>query len=209
VVDNRSSQHALTEADLGPLATLADQAAVASANWRLFHELQVQSVTDGLTGLFNRRHIFVLAEREFQRARRFNRSLSIIMLDIDHFKLVNDIYGHAAGDQVIAEVAHRMRAGIRNIDIPGRYGGEEFIMLLPETELPGAVLLAERLRRRIADNPVTTVGGLLEVSASLGVATSNAEVADVNTLINHADANLYAAKKAGRNQVVPQGPRPF
>ena len=150
----------------------------------------------------------MLAEREFQRARRFGRSLSALMLDIDHFKLVNDIYGHAAGDQVIAEVANRLRASTRNIDIPGRYGGEEFILLLPETELPGAVHLAERLRQRFAAEPVITVGGPLEVTVSLGVATSTPEIADINALIHQADANLYLAKKAGRNRVVPEPPRP-
>lgn len=200
------SAHPFSEADLGPLGTLADTAAVAIANARLFAEVQLQSITDGLTGLFNRRQVFVLAEREFQRARRFNRSLSALMLDIDHFKLVNDIYGHAAGDQVIAEVATRLRASTRNIDIPGRYGGEEFVLLLPETELPGAVLLAERLRQRVAAHSVATVGGPLEITVSLGVATSSGEVADVNALINQADANLYAAKKAGRNRVVPTPP---
>ncbi|MCC7357909.1 MAG: diguanylate cyclase [Anaerolineales bacterium] len=207
VVDTRAGHKALPDSDLGPLTTLADTAAVAIANTRLFLELQVQSVTDGLTGLFNRRHTFVLAEREFQRARRFGRSLSALMFDIDHFKLVNDIYGHAAGDQVLAEVANRIRIGTRSIDIPGRYGGEEFVLLLPETELPGAVLLAERLRRRIAGQPITTVGGRLEVTVSLGVATSSAEVPDVNALVNQADANLYLAKKAGRNRVVPEPPR--
>lgn len=201
-----AADHPFSEATLGPLGTLADTAAVAIANARLFAEVQLQSITDGLTGLFNRRHVFLLAEREFQRARRFNRSLSALMLDIDHFKLVNDIYGHAAGDQVIAEVATRLRASTRNIDIPGRYGGEEFVLLLPETELPGAVLLAERLRQRVAAHPVTTVGGPLEISVSLGVATSSGEVADVNALINQADANLYAAKKAGRNRVIPTPP---
>ncbi len=206
VVDARGHGRAFADADLGPLSILTDTAAVAIANARLFEEVQHQSITDGLTGLFNRRHSFVLAEREFQRARRFGRSLSALMLDIDHFKLVNDIYGHAAGDQVIAEVANRLRASTRNIDIPGRYGGEEFVLLLPETELPGAVLLAERLRQRITAQPVATVGGALEITVSLGVATSSAEVADVNTLINQADANLYTAKKSGRNRVIPPPP---
>ena len=125
------------------------------------------------------------------------------MLDIDHFKLINDIYGHAAGDQAIAEVANRLRASIRNIDILGRYGGEEFVLLLPETELPGAVLLAERLRQVIGASPIATVSGLVRLTVSVGVATSNAEVADVNNLINQADAQLYSAKKAGRNRVIP------
>jgi diguanylate cyclase (GGDEF)-like protein len=205
-VDTRLQGREFTQNDVGPLSTLADYAAVAIANARLFEELRVQSVTDGLTGLFNRRHLFTLAEREFQRARRFGRSLSAIMLDIDHFKKVNDTHGHAAGDQVITDVARRLRAAVRNIDIVGRYGGEEFVLVLPETELAGAGLLAERLRKSIAAAPVKTLAGPLPVTVSMGVATSAANVGDINALINNADTALYAAKQAGRNRVLPYPP---
>lgn len=202
-VDSRRSGRGFADSDLGPLSALADYAAVAIANARLFAELQLQSITDSLTGLFNRRHVFALAEREFQRARRFGRPLSAIMLDVDHFKQVNDTYGHAAGDQVLAEVARRLRASIRAIDLIGRYGGEEFVLVLPETELAGAGLLGERLRLAIAAAPVSTVGGALAVTASLGVATTRPDVSDVAALINQADQALYSAKQAGRNRVLP------
>jgi diguanylate cyclase (GGDEF)-like protein len=205
-VDSRRQARDFTANDVGPLSTLADYAAVAINNAQLFEELNIQSNTDGLTGLFNRRHFFTLAEREFQRARRFSRSLSVIMLDIDHFKRVNDTYGHAAGDQVLIEIAHRMRASIRNIDVLGRYGGEEFAMVLPETELPGAGLLAERLRKTIAATVVNTVGGPVTVTVSMGVAPFAPEVADFTALIHNADLALYAAKQAGRNQVLPYPP---
>jgi diguanylate cyclase (GGDEF)-like protein len=194
---------AFSESDLGPLGTLADYAATAIANARLYAELQLQSITDSLTGLSNRRNLFALAEREFQRAARFGRPLSAIMLDIDHFKRVNDTHGHAAGDQALAEVARRLRASVRNIDIVGRYGGEEFVLLLPETELAGAGLLAERLRLAIAAAPVTTVAGPVPLTVSLGVAANRPAVADVAALINNADTALYAAKEAGRNRVLP------
>jgi diguanylate cyclase (GGDEF)-like protein len=205
-VDTRRSQRRFTDADVGPLSTLAAFAAIAIANARLFTEVQLASITDGLSGLFNRRHIMILAEREFQRSRRYARSLSAVMLDIDHFKAVNDTYGHAAGDQVITEVAQRLHKGIRNnIDMAGRYGGEEFVLVLPETDLPGAGLLANRLRLAMAGGPVATVGGALAITISAGVATLQPGVPDIATLISNADAALYAAKQAGRNRVAAFG----
>jgi diguanylate cyclase (GGDEF)-like protein len=188
------------------MGALADYAAVAIANARLFTQLQLQSITDSLTGLFNRRHLFSLAEREFLRAQRYGRPLSAVMLDIDHFKRVNDTYGHAAGDQVLAEVAQRLRTSARHTDLIGRYGGEEFVLLLPETELPGAELLAERLRRAIAGAPMATSGGPLSISASLGVAATQPNVRDAAALIDQADQALYAAKQAGRNRVLTFDP---
>jgi len=127
------------------------------------------------------------------------------MIDIDNFKRVNDTYGHAAGDQVIIEVARRLKSSVRTIDIPGRYGGEEFVLFLPETALPGAGLLGERLRRGMAATPVPTVGGSLTVTMSLGVATTQPDLPDVATLVANADSALYAAKQAGRNRVAAFG----
>ncbi len=204
-VDNRQSQTPFTQTDIGPLATLANYAAIAIYNARLFAEVQVAAITDGLTGLFNRRHILALAEQEYQRARRFDRPLSVIMIDIDHFKGVNDTYGHATGDQVIAEVARRLKTGVRTIDLPGRYGGEEFVLVLPETALPGAGLLSERLRRAVAAAPIATVSGSLSITISAGVATAQPNLPDVATLIANADSALYAAKQAGRNRVAAFG----
>ncbi|MEP7357775.1 MAG: diguanylate cyclase [Anaerolineales bacterium] len=199
-VERRLHNWPFNEADVGPLTILADYGAVAIANARLFAEVQLASITDGLTGLYNRRQLMMLAEREFQRTRRFQRPLSAIMLDIDHFKQVNDSYGHAAGDQVIAEVARRIAANVRTVDLPGRYGGEEFVLLLPETALPGAGLLAERLRQAIGSSAIPTVAGPLPVTASLGVATDAADVTNAASLISRADAALYAAKEGGRNR---------
>jgi diguanylate cyclase (GGDEF)-like protein len=127
------------------------------------------------------------------------------MLDIDHFKSVNDTHGHAAGDQVIAEIARRIGAGVRNIDVAGRYGGEEFVLLLPETALAGSGMLGERLRRSIAATPVATVAGALPITASLGVATAEPDVPDAATLIARADSALYNAKQAGRNRIAAYG----
>jgi diguanylate cyclase (GGDEF)-like protein len=201
-VDNRVRQRPFTAADLGPLATLADYAAIAIVNSRLYAEMQLQSMTDGLTGIFNRRHFFALAEREFQRSSRFGRPLSAIMLDIDRFKDVNDAHGHAVGDQVIVEVARLCRGSIRAIDILGRYGGEEFVFALPETDLNGARQLAERLRLRLAARPIETTAGPLPIAASLGVASTEVKVQDVQALVANADAALFAAKQGGRNRVI-------
>jgi diguanylate cyclase (GGDEF)-like protein len=200
-VDNRDNQRPFSTADVGPLATLADYAAIGITNARLYAEVQLQSMTDGLTGIFNRRHFFVLAEREFQRAVRFGRPLSVIMLDIDDFKLVNDTHGHAVGDQVIVEVARLCRTSIRAVDILGRYGGEEFVFVLPETSASGARQLAERLRQRMADTPFNTSSGPVSCTASLGVASTAGEPEDVAALVANADAALYAAKAGGRNRV--------
>jgi diguanylate cyclase (GGDEF)-like protein len=139
-----------------------------------------------------------LAENELNRARRFQYPVSAIMLDVDHFKQVNDTYGHAVGDQVLRVVAERCHESIRDIDILGRYGGEEFAITLPATDLSGAHSVAERLRRSIADVPIPTERGDITITISLGVASNTQDVA---TLVNRADAAMYAAKQAGRNCV--------
>ena len=204
-VDSRDHHRIFPESDVGPLATLADYAAIAIVNARLFAEVQLASITDGLTGLFNRRHVLALADQEYARARRFERPLSALMIDIDHFKQVNDTHGHATGDQVLAEVGRRLRSSVRTIDIVGRYGGEEFVLVLPETALPGAGLLGERLRRGMAASPIATLAGALSITMSVGVATTQPTVSDVATLIANADSALYAAKQAGRNRVAAFG----
>jgi len=204
-VDTRQSQKPFTQADIGPLSTLADYAAIAIYNARLFAEVQVAAITDEMTNLFNRRHVMALAEQEYQRARRFGRPLSALMIDIDLFKLVNDTYGHATGDQVISEVARRLKTGVRTIDLPGRYGGEEFVLFLPETALPGAGLLGNRLRQGMANTPIPTVGGALSITISIGVATTSPDLPDVASLVANADSALYAAKQAGRNRVAAFG----
>ncbi len=181
--------------------TLGAQAASAIDNARLFAEVQRLAVTDALTGLRNRRSFFELAEREFDRAHRYNRPLVALMLDIDHFKRVNDTYGHAVGDEVLHAVAQYCQQNIREIDILGRYGGEEFAVILPETELPVAYQVAERLRESIALYRIPVTGGVLSVTASLGLSQATEATETLAEVIGRADAALYAAKQAGRNQV--------
>ncbi len=183
------------------LMTLAAHAAAAFDGARLLAEVQRLAVTDELTGAHNRRHLFELAEQEFRQATRYQRPLSAIMFDIDRFKDINDRYGHAIGDRVLSWVADHCRSVIRSADVWGRYGGEEFAVVLPETTLEGARELAERLRRLVADTPISTARGPVPVTISLGVAELQPTMRDVHALIDRADAAMYFAKRTGRNRV--------
>jgi diguanylate cyclase (GGDEF)-like protein len=151
-----------------------------------------------------------LAAFQLATARRFRQPLSALMLDVDHFKSVNDRFGHAVGDQVLRALADRCRTALRSIDILGRYGGEEFAILLPGTpQHPAASVLAERIRGRICESPVHTDAGNIPITVSVGVAGMLDESHDLGELLKRADQSLYLAKQQGRNRVVedlPLGP---
>ena len=179
---------------VGSAALLRD----ISEEKRLEAELRRLSNTDGLTSLFNRRHLDESLERELDRARRYHLPLSVLMFDIDHFKKFNDTHGHDQGDRVLQAVATTMRGALRNQDYPCRYGGEEFVAILPNTSKAGAYSLAERLRRDIER---LVVDGL-RVTISIGVSEfPDLDVEDQAALINAADEAMYEAKRAGRNRV--------
>ncbi len=181
---------------------LAAQAAFAVQNAQLFDQVQHLAITDSLTGINNRRHFFELALAEFERARRYGRPLSALMLDLDNFKDNNDNYGHLVGDEILREVAARYAQHLREADILGRFGGEEFVCLLPETAVEEARNVAERVRRRVADEPVITRAGSIQVTVSIGASELIESNNDVLSLIEQADAALYESKQGGRNQVV-------
>src|SRR6185295_10342064 len=162
--------------------------------------LSEQSRTDGLSGLLNRQHWEDAVSAEFQRWKRYGRRTSLLMLDIDHFKAINDQHGHPVGDEVIRNVASILRAALREEDVPGRYGGEEFGVLLPDTPAAGAEVIAERIRRRIEGAAVARSG--LRTTVSIGIAELGAEDIDYTVGISHADRALYAAKERGRNRSV-------
>jgi diguanylate cyclase (GGDEF)-like protein len=165
-------------------------------------ELRAQATTDELTGLPNRRGILERLQHELALVRRDARAFSILTIDIDNFKNVNDAHGHAVGDEVLKHVAARMRAQLRAYDDVGRQGGEEFMVVLPACDSAGAVGVAERIRGDIASSPVPTSAGGLTVTVSIGVATiPGAAVADATGLLAAADGALYAAKRNGRNAV--------
>jgi diguanylate cyclase (GGDEF)-like protein/PAS domain S-box-containing protein len=187
------------------LQAFADQAAIAIENARLYAEVQQSAITDELTGVYNRRGVLELGRREIERARRYARDLTILMIDIDHFKDVNDNFSHAAGDQVLVEITRRWRETLREVDLLGRIGGDEFCILLPETDLDAAMQVAERLRHGISSRPFETENGMIPLTVSIGVAAVEKEIADLQEMLSRADNAMYSAKKGGRNTISPAG----
>jgi diguanylate cyclase (GGDEF)-like protein len=184
-------------------AYLTGQAAVSIENVDLHEMVRIQAVTDELTGLYNLRHFHDTLDGEIERSRRFGTDVGVMLLDIDNFKRVNDTYGHQQGDIVLIEVGRVLRNLSRDIDEPARYGGEEMAVILPQTDVAGAELLAERMRAAVAGIEIDRLDGdgKLQVTASFGVASLPSNARDKDSLIAEADAALYRAKRAGKNRV--------
>ena len=166
-------------------------------------EVARQAVTDELTGLANNRRFGEALQRELERAERFGHPLGLVMIDLDDFKEVNDTHGHLQGDAVLREVADVLRSHSRAVDEPARYGGEELAIVLPETDLAGTRLLAERIRAAVAERAVPHVndGDPLHITASFGIASFPVDGTDRDGLIEAADSALYRAKRGGKNRV--------
>jgi diguanylate cyclase (GGDEF)-like protein len=180
---------------------LAARLRVAGRILALHETLRTQAMFDGLTGLLNRTAITNSLATESERTRRGGESFSVVLLDLDHFKIVNDTYGHAAGDAVLKEAARRMQSVMRGYDTVGRYGGEEFLIVAPGCAVENVLELAERVRRCIGDEAIDIGGQMLPISCSLGAAVSSITgKEDASTLIGRADAALYRAKAGGRNR---------
>ena len=175
--------------------------AVSIKNAQLTREVRESNVRDSLTGCFTRGHALDVVDGELRRARRSQTPVSLIMFDLDHFKDVNDRHGHLCGDAVLSAIGNRMKDVLRGSDLKCRYGGEEFLVLLPETPLNGARRVAETLRREIADRPVPWSGEVLTITASFGLAQTLPGEVNVQALIARADQALYRAKDDGRNCV--------
>lgn len=175
--------------------------AVSVKNAQLFREVKENSVKDPLTGCFTKAHSMDVIDAELRRARRSQTPVSMIMFDIDHFKDVNDRHGHLCGDAVLSVIGKRMKDVLRGSDLKCRYGGEEFLVLLPETPLHGARRVAETLRREIAERPVHWAGETLTITASFGLAQTLPGEVNVEAVIARADQALYRAKDDGRNCV--------
>ncbi|MGE5623293.1 MAG: GGDEF domain-containing protein, partial [Bacillota bacterium] len=169
---------------------------------RAEQELQHLAQSDSLTGLANRRHFMALAAQELGRSARYGGPLAVLMADIDRFKKINDTYGHKSGDTVIRRMAELCRRTLRSVDVVGRLGGEEFAVLLPQTDLRHAVEVAELLRQRIGQTEVHTDSGeVIRFTVSIGAASWTDKIKDIEALLAQADEALYAAKNTGRNKV--------
>ena len=195
------AQRTFSETDEDALRALAGQAAIAVENVLLHSEARQASITDPLTGLWNFRYLTMSLNQETERAARFERPLAVLMLDLDHFKLVNDTYGHARGDEVLREFAQRVRAHIREVDTFARYGGEEFVLVLPETGIAGASSLAERINDAVREGAFGAEGAHpVPVTVSIGAAVFPGHGATAAQLLSAADRALYVAKNAGRDR---------
>jgi diguanylate cyclase (GGDEF)-like protein len=165
----------------------------------LFNEIKMLSNQDGLTGVFNHAYLVGEVNSEIERAKRYHSTFSLILLDVDNFKEVNDVYGHLAGDFVLKSIAQLMVKTLRTIDVVGRYGGEEFIVLMPETDLENAYNAGERLRQAIEAMGFSHNNNLIRLTISTGIATYQ-EGKNGQDLIKIADDNLYKAKRGGKNK---------
>ena len=166
---------------------------------RLFNEIKMLSIHDGMTGVFNHAYAVEEVDSEIERAKRYNVIFSLILLDVDNFKEVNDSYGHLAGDFVLKSMADLIEKNLRTIDIVGRYGGEEFIIILPQIDLENAYIAGERLRQAVESETFLYNDNVIQLTISLGVATYQ-DGKNTQGLIKIADDNLYRAKKEGKNR---------
>jgi diguanylate cyclase (GGDEF)-like protein/PAS domain S-box-containing protein len=183
------------------LETVATQASIAIENARLFAQMEQMATIDPVTELFNRRQLILLASREVERALRYDKNLTAMMIDIDHFKHVNDTYGHAVGDQALYAIARLCKQTMRSIDVIGRYGGDEYALFLPETDLENARQAAERLRQGVDGLEIRAANKLIHITVSIGVAALQDPHKDLEFLLACTDQALYAAKQGGRNMV--------
>jgi diguanylate cyclase (GGDEF)-like protein len=193
-----------SEAELRTITALGDQFGGAVERSRLFREVHQLAVTDPLTGLYNRRAFLSSVSQEIERARRYQHPISLVILDIDLFKSINDTYGHLVGDQVLMRVAQLCQEATRRTDLVARYGGEEIIILMPETTQEQALAAMERLRVMVETEEIDSPRGLVRTTISAGIASLDvgaSEVSSFDQLLDHADQALYLAKNEGRNRV--------
>lgn len=202
VNDEPVEEHTLNDGDLIKIGRTIFKFLSGGNIENAYHEEIYRLTTvDGLTQISNKRFFMETLEREIARAHRYQRALSLVMFDLDHFKNINDTYGHLAGDYVLKHLASAVRQKIRREDLFARYGGEEFAIVLPEIPLAAALSFAEKVRQVVEEKEFRFESAAIEVTISVGVAASSEQTKDVDTLIKLADELLYAAKAAGRNQV--------
>jgi diguanylate cyclase (GGDEF)-like protein len=207
VLGVRSDKGAPDSRSRRALAVAASLLSIAVRNVNLLIDTREVSVQDPLTGCLNRKPGLEMLDTELRRARRTNQPLSVLMLDVDQFKQFNDQHGHLCGDLVLGAIGRHLNQTLRGSDVKCRYGGDEFILVLPDTPLHGAQQVANALRRAIIAQPVEYDGQLLPVTVSIGITCSEPSESDVKTIIARADRALYCAKESGRNSL-SSGPEP-
>jgi diguanylate cyclase (GGDEF)-like protein len=191
--------------DKEKFAILAHQFALALRRLKLYKDIEILAITDGLTGVYTRRYFIERFDEEIQRSRLRKSSFSFLMIDADHFKMINDQHGHLAGDQALKEISNIIRENVREIDIVGRFGGEEFCVLLPDTDLEGARVVAERIRKSAEKREIKAYDSTLHVTLSIGLAMYPSDGKLLEELMDKADWALYRAKSQGRNCVAAFG----
>lgn len=209
-VDSLSAGYLVTEGieeeDKDKFHILQQQLLLGMKRALLYQQVQELAITDTLTHTYSRRYCLDKFMEEIERSKRYNYSFSCLMVDIDHFKDCNDQYGHLVGDIVLAEVSRAIKDNIRQVDLISRYGGEEFLILLAETDKEDALFVAERIRRDIAQKEVKAYDEVLRVTISIGISVFPLHAQDMQRLIKDADDSLYLAKQAGRNRVCVYSP---
>jgi diguanylate cyclase (GGDEF)-like protein len=199
---NTQGEGTFAPEDLRTLATMAEFGAIALENARNYKKVEELTVIDEHTGLFNARHLRNVLKREIDRARRFGHPVAVIFLDLDHFKQVNDVHGHQNGSLLLREVGHLVSSNLRTVDVPVRYGGDEFVVLLPETSKDQAMSIAERLRRSLDNHAFLAEQGLnLRMTASFGVAAFPDDALNEEEMLRRADMAMYRVKGSTRDGV--------
>ncbi len=195
----------VSDRDKDKFTILAHQFALAYLRIKLYKEIETLAITDALTGAYTRRYFLERFEEELKRSQLRKSKMSFLLVDADHFKKINDQYGHLTGDEVLRQLAAVLKESVREIDIVGRYGGEEFCVVLPDTDAQGAAFVAERIRKTMESKKIRAYDATLRVTISLGVASYPSDGKTAEELIDKADWALYRAKSAGRNCIIVFG----
>ncbi|MBF0522079.1 MAG: GGDEF domain-containing protein [Candidatus Omnitrophica bacterium] len=191
----------IAEEDKEKVMILGNQFVLALRRVALYEEIEQVAIMDSLTDVYTRRYVMERFQEEVKRSKARNIKLSFLMMDVDFFKAVNDTHGHLTGDQVLREIGNIIKDSIREIDIPGRYGGEEFCIVLPDTDYLGAQYVAERIRKSVEESAIKAYDTLVQTTVSIGVSNYPSDGQNINDLVDKADFALYRAKKYGRNKV--------
>ena len=197
---DKTSSNQFNSGDIALIELFSQLVGASIGNIRLFEKIQRQATTDGLTGLVNHKTFYEILEKELWRSRRYGGQISLIMVDVDNLKKTNDTYGHRAGDKVIREISRKIRECIRQIDTAARYGGDEFAVILPNTSLGDATIVAQRMVNAVASSPATWKRDLIPLSISVGLGQYDADT-NPEDITSRSDQALYSAKQAGKNTV--------